>query len=166
MRERGAELETQGRLIVDLSRLQEGGELVEGETSPDIIGLKDEEGLVQPVGGIAYKLQIESLGNELLVRGELRQRFICICSFCNETFNLEVKESRFVESFEINDEFAFLDLTNEIREVIILDLPAHPRCSEACLGLCPRCGANLNKGGCECKMGHGDYRWSALNLLD
>ncbi|MDD2601057.1 MAG: DUF177 domain-containing protein [Kiritimatiellae bacterium] len=159
-------METQGRLIVDLSRLKEGGELFEGETSAEILDLEDKEELVQPAGGIAYKLQVESLGNELLVRGELRQNFICVCSFCNETFNLEVKEGRFVESYEINDEFAFLDLTNEIREVIILDLPAHPRCSEACLGLCPECGANLNKGGCECKTDHGDDRWSALNILD
>lgn len=159
-------METQGRLIVDLDRLQEGGELFEGETAPEIVDLGDAEGLLKPVGGIAYKLQIESLGNELLVRGELCQCFTCVCSFCNETFNLEVKEGHFLESFEISEEISFLDLTNEIREVIILDLPAHPRCSEACHGLCPKCGVNLNKSGCECKTDGGDDRWSALNLFD
>ena len=158
-------METQGRLIVDLDRLSEDGEMFEGETSPDIIDLEDGEGLVKPVGGIAYKLFIEALGSELLARGSLLQRFICHCSFCDGTFELEVKESNFVESFEINDEFSFLDLTNEIREVIILGLPAYPRCSESCKGLCAACGVNLNKSGCECNTDHGDDRWSALNVL-
>jgi len=158
-------LETQGRLIVDLARLPEGGELFEGETSPEVIDLEDALGLVKPVGGIVYKLYIEALGNELLTRGSLRQRFLCHCSFCDGTFELEVKESNFVESFEINEEISFLDLTNEIREVIILALPAFPRCSESCKGLCATCGVNWNKSGCECNTDHGDDRWSALNVF-
>ena len=158
-------METQGRLIVDLERLKEGGELLEGETSPDIVDLEDNVGFVAAQGGIVYKFNIEAIGTELLVRGSLLQRFSCRCSFCDRNFNLEVKESRFIDSFEINEEISFLDLTDEIREVIILNLPAYPRCSESCKGLCGICGVNLNKSGCECNKDHADDRWSAFDAL-
>ena len=159
-------METQGRLIVDLERLKEGGELLEGETSSDIVSLGDSQGFVETEGGIFYKLNIEALGSELLVRGSLLQRFRCRCAFCDGNFILEVKESKFVESFEISEEISLLDLTNEIREVIILNLPAYPRCSESCKGLCGTCGVNLNKSECKCNTNRGDSRWSVFDVLE
>jgi uncharacterized protein len=43
-----------------------------------------------------------------------------------------------------------LDVSEEAREVLILELPIAPRCREDCRGLCPRCGAELNEGPCGC----------------
>jgi uncharacterized protein len=42
-----------------------------------------------------------------------------------------------------------LDLTEAIRQDIVLQLPLQPRCREDCAGLCPHCGRNLNEGRCE-----------------
>jgi uncharacterized protein len=158
-------LETQGRLIVDLNRLDAAGEICEGETSPDLIDIGD-NGFVQPNGGIRYKLTIQALGNELLVRGSLSQMFVCRCVCCDKSFDLEVKESNFIESFEIIEENTLPDLTKALREAIILDLPAYPRCSESCKGLCGTCGVNLNDGECSCNADHEDDCWSALDALD
>ena len=33
-----------------------------------------------------------------------------------------------------------------------LQAPMHPLCREACEGLCPECGKNLNKGRCTCRL--------------
>jgi uncharacterized protein len=162
---RTAESGTPGRLIVDLNRLNPEGEIFEGETSPDAIGLEESE-FVRPAGGIAYKLTIQALGTELLVRGRLQQRFLCRCASCDKWFDLAVKEADFVNSFEIHEENAFPDLTEAIREAIILALPAYPRCSDACQGLCRSCGVDLNEGGCGCSAGRGDDCWSALDALN
>jgi uncharacterized protein len=43
-----------------------------------------------------------------------------------------------------------LDLRQEARESLLLALPITPHCQESCLGLCPRCGADLNEGPCGC----------------
>ena len=43
-----------------------------------------------------------------------------------------------------------LDLGEETREALLIELPITPRCSEDCKGLCPRCGADLNQGPCGC----------------
>lgn len=165
MLSREAMLETQGRLIVDLNRLDSEGETFEGVTSPDVLDFEDNE-FIRPKGGISYKLFIQALGSELLVRGSLAQIFVCSCVGCDKTFDLEVKSADFLDSFEINEENAFPDLTNAIREAIILDLPAYPRCSKSCKGLCSVCGANLNDSECGCNTDSGSDCWSTLDALD
>ncbi len=161
---RTAESGTPGRLIVDLNRLDPAGEIFEGETSPDAINLEENE-FVRPAGGIVYKLMIQALGTELLVRGSLLQQFVCRCVSCDQWFDLAIKERDFINSFEIHAENAFPDLTEAIREAIILALPAYPRCSDSCQGLCRSCGVNLNASECGCSAGRGNDCWSALDAL-
>ena len=43
-----------------------------------------------------------------------------------------------------------LELAPMLREQLILASPMHPLCSDECLGLCPRCGKDLNDGPCRC----------------
>jgi len=43
-----------------------------------------------------------------------------------------------------------IDLSDSIRENILVSLPWNPLCSESCRGLCPTCGANLNFVDCQC----------------
>ncbi len=43
-----------------------------------------------------------------------------------------------------------LDLAPMLREQVILAAPMQPLCREECLGLCPRCGQNLNERRCGC----------------
>ena len=43
-----------------------------------------------------------------------------------------------------------LDLTEEVRQAIILNLPMQPLCRQDCQGLCTGCGENLNLKTCQC----------------
>ncbi len=58
-----------------------------------------------------------------------------------------------------------LDLTPALRERIILNLPIKPLCRPDCLGLCSRCGQNLNEGPCGCKEEAVDPRLAVLKQL-
>jgi uncharacterized metal-binding protein YceD (DUF177 family) len=55
-----------------------------------------------------------------------------------------------------------IDLTLAVREQILLQIPSSPLCSEDCLGLCPKCGKDLNEGECGCDRAVLDPRWAAL----
>lgn len=60
-----------------------------------------------------------------------------------------------------------IDLGEAIREYALLEMPMQVLCSEACKGLCPTCGADLNAGPCECRNDESDERFDALrSLLD
>lgn len=58
-----------------------------------------------------------------------------------------------------------LDLRPAVRESWLLEVPGFVECSADCRGLCPRCGANLNQGGCDCAPEAADPRWDALRAV-
>lgn len=45
-----------------------------------------------------------------------------------------------------------IDLAELVREQILLALPAYPLCRADCRGLCPQCGADLNRVSCRCAV--------------
>ena len=54
-----------------------------------------------------------------------------------------------------------LDLSEPIRQCVIIEKPMKLLCDPECSGLCSNCGANLNQATCECSEGI-DPRWSEL----
>jgi uncharacterized protein len=58
-----------------------------------------------------------------------------------------------------------IDLTELVREQILLNLPEQVFCREDCKGLCEKCGANRNLINCNCSDEEIDPRWAALKNL-
>jgi uncharacterized protein len=57
------------------------------------------------------------------------------------------------------------DISQPVREALILSLEMKPLCSETCRGLCPICGTNRNERSCNCKQEDIDPRWEGLRRL-
>lgn len=74
----------------------------------------------------------------------------------------EVHDEDFSVAYYENDA---IDLEQLMREQFELALPMKPLCTAACLGLCPSCGTNLNRGACDCKPVWEDPRLAALKAL-
>ena len=58
-----------------------------------------------------------------------------------------------------------IDLGQLIREQLYLALPMKPLCQEACKGLCPHCGTNLNESTCDYAVTWVDPRLEVLRSL-
>lgn len=71
------------------------------------------------------------------------------CSRCLEEFSLplakEIKLNILIESEKE------IDISDKLRQEIILGYPLKPLCRDDCCGLCLGCGQSLNKGRCSCK---------------
>lgn len=112
--------------------------------------------------------EIWNTGDEFLVRARIGGEALVQCSRCLTPFTLPVRV-RFEEEFlegeppvdEADDDLEAdctvtyfhgdaIDLTDAIRENILLELPMKPLCQEDCKGLCPTCGTNLNESTCGC----------------
>ena len=65
-----------------------------------------------------------------------------------------------------NDAFIYesdlLDITEPVRESLLLAVPLQSLCREDCRGLCPVCGADRNEGDCGCDATTVDPRLAAL----
>jgi uncharacterized protein len=75
------------------------------------------------------------------------------CHRCNATWQetIEVPLGEMIESsrdadYPLDGEVA--DLEIPVRDAVVLALPLLPTCRPDCLGLCGRCGADLNTGAC------------------
>lgn len=60
----------------------------------------------------------------------------------------------------------FVDLTDDVRQVLLVELPWRSVCRDDCRGLCPRCGADLNEGPCRCGERDVDSRRSLASGSD
>ena len=59
-----------------------------------------------------------------------------------------------------------IDISEVVREQLLLELPEQVFCSEDCKGLCPKCGVNRNLIDCSCENKEIDPRWAALQNLN
>jgi uncharacterized protein len=74
----------------------------------------------------------------------------------------EIEEDDLSTAFYENET---IDLGQLMREQFHLALPMKPLCGEACRGLCPVCGTNLNRGACACRPDWEDPRLAVLKAL-
>jgi len=103
--------------------------------------------LKEPINSVA---QITKGANFISVELAIDATMYLNCNRCLEEFaapkSLKTKLNLPIENKSV------IDLTDNLREEIILSYPLKPLCRPDCLGLCPVCGQNLNKGKCGCRL--------------
>lgn len=133
------------------------------------------------VSDLAFKGTIEQTAPYFRLNGELDAELKLVCSRCLGSFTQgfhipvaevytnkaealprpeedEAEETGFFEGDEI-------DIAPALLKALFLELPMHPLCREDCRGICPQCGADLNKGQCACQEDNIDFRLEKLKTL-
>lgn len=139
----------------------------------------------QGPGACAVSLAKE--GGRVLLAGTLRLPIVLECDRCLEPFPYTLDEE-FEVVFELLAEEEQADLASEhfckgteldvvylaepvvdvfstLAQQVYLGLPEKRLCSDTCLGLCPECGANLNRSSCDCNKGGGSSPFNILAKL-
>jgi uncharacterized protein len=137
---------------------------------------------------VKTRLRAFRIGDFIEVEGVFETATHLVCGRCLKDFeirltseialtytpeNFEDKEDLSRDEIEISPEDAGLitfsgdriDLREGIQEQVVMAIPVRPLCHEKCNGLCPQCGANLNKGDCGCDHVPTNTQFSALKNL-
>ena len=133
---------------------------------------------------VRAELHVGRSGRGVLINGTFSSDVPLICSRCLEPFHFQGKDQFHLyceagagvppgEEHELaGDELDVtyleegrIDTDRLLRENILLSLPVQPLCRGECRGLCPRCGANLNLGACNCTDTRVDPRLQALRKV-
>lgn len=168
-------------LSLNLNKVRTAQERFEQVYTPEQFGQEADFKVVEP---IALAFDIFKDKQQFRLVGHVATRLELSCSRCLEPFALpvdqtfdlryqphaqntgegerEIEEDDLTTAFYENDE---IDLGQLMREQFYLALPMKPLCVEHCRGLCPVCGANLNKTTCDCKRAWEDPRLAALKQL-
>jgi uncharacterized protein len=170
-------------MLLDLNRLHGQREHFERRFDPSAFDPQDEDYRVATP--VEVSLDVEKAGKDAYrVTGRATTRLELQCGRCLEVFQLPVDASfelRYVPVIDLAAEpereiaeddltTAFyregsLDVIELLREEFQLALPMKPLCTQACRGLCPACGANLNRTECGCTPGWEDPRLAPLKGL-
>lgn len=164
-------------LRVDLGQLRrEGSVLVEARV-PGEDGLWRDSGLAWD-GDVDVRLTASFAGTgEVVVRGTVAGRLRQECRRCLKAVPTDFEGDLtivFVADGDGGEEWdvygfdaskAELDLSQAVREEMILAVNPYVVCDPGCRGLCARCGADLNLTTCDCAEDEADPRWEALRAL-
>ena len=84
---------------------------------------------------------------ELVVQAEIRGALQLCCARCLGSFETPLQTAA-IFSYQVGPTDV-VDVTDDVRQEIILACPMIPICQQACKGLCPSCGQNLNVTMCQ-----------------
>jgi len=147
----------------------------------NLLGVIQEMELTFP-DGFEGTVCLTRTDDTLIVDGRILTKARRACGRCTELFdrkfdiqlrNVFTHEAVAGKDVELKREDLELTLfhgdTFDIGQVIIeqisLNLPVKPLCNDDCLGLCVRCGKNLNDGICGCRDESIDIRFEKLKTL-
>ncbi len=140
-----------------------------GEEPPELLGLEPDSPIVAD-HPIKYRLKAQKVSGGVLVEGRVATRIHGLCGRCLEPVKRKIESPELSLFFE-NPPGEELDLTPEVREELLLELPMNLLCSESCRGLCPHCGVNRNLESCDCaeeetSASGEESPWRALDGLE
>jgi uncharacterized protein len=138
---------------------------------------------IKVIGPLTGHVRMRRTNQGLLVDGWVELTLELSCNRCLKEFeqpmHIDFEEQYYptvdvvsglpLAPFDENEVFPIdahhqVDLTEAIRQHVLLALPMVTICREDCKGLCSQCGHDLNLGQCECKP-EVDARLSVLKTL-
>ncbi|MGA7731036.1 MAG: DUF177 domain-containing protein [Chloroflexia bacterium] len=156
------------------------------ETS--LLTLYDDDGNGMEAHDVKGDAKVTRLTDGVLVQGDVEAQVALQCSRCLDDIRLPVDarlEEQFQPTIDVEtghaikrpdyeqDDNAFMidsnhlmDMTEPVRQALLVALPMRPLCREDCQGLCLVCGANRNRTDCGHEEEQVDSRWEVLRDLD
>ncbi len=167
-------------MVLDMSPILSGGKT---ELSFDFSFVPEKDGLLasvysdvdfsEPIDVTGF---VKNMAGYMILSAEVKVKYDTICARCAEpvtgelkiTFEKDIATSEDVSSD--NDDYIIiedkkLDVLPSVEEQLMLEMPAKTLCKEDCLGLCHKCGKNLNEGECSCEKHEVDPRLAILKTL-
>jgi uncharacterized protein len=120
---------------------------------------------------IHLELELQAVNDAIVVVGTVRAPWEGECRRClqrtggellGEVQEIYERDPVEGETRQLTD---VLDLTELVRDAVLLELPLAPLCDDDCAGLCATCGVNRNETTCDCRTETRDPRWAALDDL-
>jgi uncharacterized protein len=160
---------------INISNLSQGAH--DYELSKSAIELELAENFL---GDVAAKVTLDKSSRQILLRARITAKAAFHCDRCLEEFTQEITptlQTLYVwnaddqaggEDEEVRvlaSDANMIDISSDVREIVLLAVPLKLLCKEKCAGLCRRCGKNLNtvaNGECDCAPSEIDPRWNKL----
>ncbi len=132
-------------------------------------------------GNVAVEGVLRKVAKQIILEGTIDTRYQKACDRCLAEIHREAEiplelfyrttvageRSRGDDEEEgdirvIDPDQESIVLDEEVRQTILLAIPLKMLCQDSCKGICPTCGADLNRETCRCQEPETDPRWEKL----
>ncbi len=145
-------------MIIDIKKLKQSGK---DECSFHFETVLDSDVITLPGAEFSSPTSVTGVltlsGKNAYLSGEIAYSLKAQCSRCLSEFIYEGVvpfDEEFSENPQSDETYKFskglVDLTEMVREKLIISMPQAVLCNEDCKGICPGCGVNLNETQCKC----------------
>lgn len=111
---------------------------------------------------IKASIQAQIVEQDVVVGGQLQVQAQLICGRCLGPYEMAINNKmQQVYSADVEN----IELNNDIRESLFIEIPTYPICKPECKGICAQCGANRNIKQCKCVQPTNNVRWGKLKEL-
>ena len=148
---------------IEIGKISPDGSRYEGEEPGEILELENDK-FAHAGEPVRYDFEARKVGHEVIVTGRVVAPVKLLCGRCGEFFSTSLEVSSFLHAYEFSEGQEDLDLTADIREDVLLELPAYPKCSWQGEGVCPFSGVNVSNLKPP-DAPRADDRWAALDGL-
>ena len=157
-------MDTADKLTINVNGIPEGGLELKGQLPEAIFAIEESEHVSCP-SPLSYDLRVANVDEDILVTGRVSTALRCRCDRCLSYYTQSIENPNVTHLIESPKE-AQLDLTERVREDILISFPRKQLCASDCHGICPGCGQNLNTRQCGCKNDRsGPNVWESLDGL-
>jgi len=122
------------------------------------------------VAPFSVNVHLAKIGEDVDIKGDFNVKIEFECDRCCDASSLVIKDKfhlflmpkkDYEDEEEVDEEGEMelgyyeeeVDLSEYVKELLLLALPVKLLCSDTCRGICPNCGANLNREKCSCPSG-------------
>ena len=137
---------------IQVSRVPDEGLKLEGTYDSLTLDIARED--AHPAAPVSLQGLARKEEDELIVEANVRCVLECTCARCLTCFESVIKKDCFF-TYDVSARHV-VDITDDVRQEVMLDFPLIPVCQDDCRGLCPRCGHNLNESDCAHQLGMED----------
>ena len=145
--------------VAEIKKKLVGEKTFRFDLEPQELNLTPED--LPVVGKIKVEGSLANGGDVLLLKAVMQARVARQCGRCLKNFQATT-EAEILEKFYPADaqgiekdayayEFDVVDITDALREGLLLVEPISALCKEDCRGLCPVCGIDRNVDSCTCE---------------
>jgi uncharacterized protein len=157
---------------IKISHLADGIYEYHFSETPADVGLSDDY-----YERVDVAVTIDKSNRQLFLRGNITAAKHCTCDRCLDEFNKPLSTSYQVlyvldgaanqkyhedEVRVVTPNISEIEISDDVRQVVLLAVPLKLLCRDNCVGLCPQCGTNWNHKQCSCEQKESDVGWEEL----
>ena len=162
-------------MIISVNKISDKGYALNDSIDLDNAHLIEEGSFF--LESVEYQVLFKRQDQRIQAQGNIQTAISLVCVRCLEQFELkihsrfdiilfpkEMVEQRSTALDEDDLEYIFyendqIDLEKILVEQVNLFIPFKPVCRTDCKGICPGCGANLNRGACPCDQAKNEIKF-------